>query len=75
MGWLIVIAFPLLIQNMTTAQLWLLIAGGMFYTCGVVFFALEHYLPQRKYFWMHEIFHVFVLGGSTLHTVMMFLIL
>ena len=75
MGWLIAIVLPLLIQNMTSTALWLLVIGGVSYTLGVVFFILEHKLPQRRYFWMHELFHVFVLGGSTLHTVVMFLIL
>ncbi len=75
MGWLIAIAFPLLVQNMTVMALRLLVAGGISYTLGVAFFALEHVLRQRKYFWMHEVFHVFVLGGSTLHTIVMFLIL
>ena len=75
MGWLVVIAISPLIQNMTTTALWLLFLGGLSYTFGVIFFTLEHILPQRKFFWMHEVFHVFVLGGSTLHTIMMFLIL
>lgn len=74
MGWLIVIALSPLTQNMTRAALWLLVAGGIAYTSGVLFFALEKILPPRKYFWMHEIFHVFVLAGSALHTVVMFLI-
>lgn len=75
MGWLIAIAFSSLVQNMTAASLWTLVAGGLSYTFGVVFFALEHILPPKKYFWMHEIFHVFVLGGSILHTIVMFQIL
>ena len=75
MGWLGAIAFSPLIHNMTTGAFWLLILGGFSYTLGVIFFTLEHILPQRKYFWMHEVFHVFVLAGSTLHTIVMFLIL
>jgi len=75
MGWLITVAFVPLIQSMTAATLWLLVAGGLSYTVGLAFFALDRVLPHKKYFWMHEIFHVFVLGGSTLHTIVMFLIL
>lgn len=75
MGWLIVIAFSPLLKSINTATLWLLLSGGLSYTIGVVFFALERIVPKRKYFSMHEIFHVFVLGGSTLHTIAMFFLL
>ncbi len=72
MGWLIAIAFSPLIEGMSGTTLILLIAGGLSYTIGILFFTLERVLPPRKYFWMHEIFHVFVLGGSALHTIVMF---
>lgn len=75
MGWLIIFFLPTLLQSMSMTALYLLIAGGISYTIGVVFFVLEEKLVPRKYFWMHEIFHIFVLGGSTLHTIMMFLLL
>ncbi|OHA38890.1 MAG: hypothetical protein A3I97_01390 [Candidatus Taylorbacteria bacterium RIFCSPLOWO2_02_FULL_44_35] len=75
MGWLITIAFVPLIQSMTAATLWLLVAGGLSYAVGLAFFALDRVLLHKKYFWMHEIFHIFVLGGSALHTIVMFLIL
>ncbi len=74
MGWLIVIAIRPLMANMGAAELWLLAAGGLAYTLGVVFFELENHVPQRKYFWMHEIFHVFVLAGSALHAMVMFML-
>jgi hemolysin III len=75
MGWMIILFLPTLREEMSTPTLSLLITGGVAYTLGVVFFVLESKLPQRKYFWMHEIFHVFVLLGSTLHTIMMFFLL
>jgi hemolysin III len=75
MGWLIIFFLPLLKENMSAAALILLIAGGISYTVGVVFFVLESKIRRIKYFSMHELFHVFVLGGSTLHTIMMFLLL
>ena len=75
MGWVIVIALAPLQETMETTVLWLLFAGGVSYTLGVAFFALDRILPQRKYVWMHEIFHLFVLGGSALHTVVMFSLL
>src|SRR3989338_7907651 len=63
MGWLIAIAFAPLIESMTLGALWLLVAGGFSYTIGAAFFALDRILPHKKFFWMHESFHVFVLGG------------
>jgi hemolysin III len=75
MGWMIIFFLPTLLSAMTTTSLMLLVAGGVSYSIGVVFFALESKFPPRKYFWMHEIFHVFVLGGTTFHTIMMFLLL
>ena len=45
----------------TSAESWLL-AGGLFYTLGVVFFILDHWYP-----WAHVIWHLFVLAGSISH--------
>lgn len=75
MGWCIVIAFAPLRAQLSTVELWLLFSGGLSYTVGVVCFVFDRVLHRRRYFWMHELFHVFVLGGSSLHTVFMFFIL
>lgn len=75
MGWLIALFIPLLVKEMSTTAFTLLVTGGVAYTIGVVFFVLESVVPPKKYFWMHEIFHICVLAGSTLHTIMMFLLL
>lgn len=61
MGWLAVIALkPLLASVPASGLLWLL-AGGMLYTLGVVFYAWKR-LPYN-----HLIWHLFVLAGSTCH--------
>ncbi len=75
MGWLIVIAIVPLIQGTSTATFVCLVCGGVAYTVGAVFFAIDSVIPKRQYFWMHEIFHLFVLAGSALHTIAMFLLL
>lgn len=75
MGWLICVAIVPLLEGLTTGEFWLLLSGGLAYTVGVIFYALERHLPQKKYFWMHEVFHIFVLGGSALHAVLMFYLL
>jgi hemolysin III len=64
MGWLIVLAInPLLAALPRTGFIWLL-AGGLLYTSGIVFYALD-----RRYPWMHGVWHLFVLAGSISHYV------
>jgi hemolysin III len=64
MGWLIVMAInPLLAALPRTGFIWLL-TGGLLYTSGIVFFALDHRYP-----WMHSMWHLFVLAGSISHYV------
>lgn len=75
MGWLIVIAIVPLIKGTSTPAFITLVCGGVAYTLGAVFFALDEIVPKKKHFWMHEIFHVFVLAGSALHTITMFLLM
>ncbi|MBR9690178.1 hemolysin III family protein [Candidatus Woesearchaeota archaeon] len=67
MGWIIVIAlYPLLKVLPMTGFLWLL-AGGVFYTLGTIFLALERIFPRKNHFWFHEVFHLFVIAGSFSH--------
>lgn len=75
MGWLLVVAFSPLQEEMNGTLFWLIFSGGMAYTVGVIFFILDKILIPRKYFWMHEIFHLFVLAGSALHAIAMFFLL
>lgn len=64
MGWLILLALgPLLAGLPFSGFVWLL-AGGLFYTGGIVFFALD-----RRYLWMHGLWHLCVLAGSISHYV------
>lgn len=68
MGWLIVVAVkPFLSFVPMNAVMWLL-AGGLFYTSGVVFFAWE----RLRY--SHGIWHLFVLAGSVCHFVAVVLV-
>ena len=74
MGWLCIFAFkPLFTAISQTAFAWLL-AGGIIYTIGGVIYALK--LPVlnkfHKNFGSHEIFHLFVLGGSVCHYYMIY---
>lgn len=71
MGWSVIIAMAPLIQAMPATGLGLLVAGGLSYTLGVVFYIAKG-MPFN-----HAIWHLFVLGGSILHffTVMYYVIL
>jgi hemolysin III len=61
MGWLIVTASSDLVANVGEQALYLLIAGGVAYTAGVIFYLADR-IP-----YMHAVWHLFVIGGSALH--------
>ena len=74
MGWVCVFVFgPLWNTLPHSAFLWLL-AGGIIYTIGGVIYALK--LPlfnsRHTFFGSHEIFHLFVMGGSFCHFIFMY---
>lgn len=62
MGWLVIIIVDPLINNLSTAGFYWLIAGGMFYTFGVIFYVLD-----SRHRFSHGIWHLFVLAGSLSH--------
>jgi hemolysin III len=62
MGWLCLVAIKPLLQALSYEGFLLLLAGGIFYTGGVVFYVLDH---RKPYF--HAIWHLFVLAGSASH--------
>ena len=59
MGWLIVVALRAIITALPMKGLLLLVAGGVAYTAGILF-----YKSQKSY--MHFVWHLFVLAGSVL---------
>jgi len=61
MGWLVVIAAKPLITHVSRAGIGWLVAGGILYTAGVVF-----YISKRIPFG-HAVWHLFVMAGSTCH--------
>src|SRR5436309_8439774 len=64
MGWTAVVAVaPLIRAFPPPALLWLLV-GGVLYTAGAVIYATRRPNPLPRVFGFHEIFHLFVLGGS-----------
>ena len=62
MGWLCVFALDKIVAALPPASFALLLAGGIFYTSGIVFYVLDH-----RYSWFHGVWHLFVLAGSVSH--------
>jgi hemolysin III len=67
MGWLIVFDFSTLSELMAPNGILLLFAAGLFYTVGIVFYAI-HKIPYN-----HVIWHLFVLAGAICHFFMVYL--
>jgi len=61
MGWLVLIAIKPVMSAVPLSGIAWLLAGGLFYTVGVLFFALKR-IPYN-----HAIWHVFVMAGSVCH--------
>lgn len=61
MGWLVVVALKPLLEALPMAGFYWLLAGGLFYTVGVIFFILDDTTGLRH---AHGIWHLFVLAGS-----------
>lgn len=67
MGWLAIIPYGELTAALAPKGLAWLIAGGLAYTVGVVFYAVEK-IPYNHFIW-----HLFVLGGASCHFFMVYL--
>lgn len=68
MGWVIVFGFKALAESMDRNGIILLVAGGLVYTLGAVLYRIG---DSRRYF--HSIWHFFVMGGSILHFLTIYL--
>jgi len=66
MGWLAIIPYGELTAALDPKGLAWLIAGGVAYTVGVVFYTVER-IPYNHFIW-----HLFVLGGAACHFVMVY---
>mgnify|MGYP005638832355 CR=1 FL=1 len=65
MGWMIVIKWQVLVDSIPSAALTLLLAGGISYTVGIIF-----YLIGTRIKFSHFLWHLFVIAGSLLHYIM-----
>lgn len=69
-GWMALAVFPQLLGVLTAAEFGLLLAGGIAYTVGIVFFALG-----KKVRWFHSVWHLFDIAGTALQFASILLIL
>jgi hemolysin III len=61
MGWMVVVAIKPLLDSVASEGLILLLAGGLCYSLGVIFYA------WKRLAYHHAVWHLFVMGGSLLH--------
>lgn len=61
MGWMIVFSIKDLVTALDPVGVWLLVAGGLAYTVGTIFYVL------KKVPYLHSIWHAWVLAGTGLH--------
>ncbi len=64
MGWVVLVAIAPLLRALGPAGFTWLAAGGVFYTAGIVFYALDRRITHA-----HGVWHLFVLAGSAAHYV------
>lgn len=72
MGWLALVFLPQLARNLPAAAIFWLAAGGVLYSVGAVIYGTKRWNPRPGTFGFHEIWHLFVLGGTGAHLAMMF---
>ncbi len=64
MGWVVIVALVPLYRALGSAGFAWLVAGGLFYTLGIAFYAID-----ERVSWAHGVWHLFVLAGSAAHFV------
>ncbi len=65
MGWVSLAALPSLLAALPPAAIGTLVAGGLFYTAGAIIYAARRPNPFPRVFGYHEVFHLFVIAGSS----------
>lgn len=67
LGWMIVLFWWDLWVGLSLPDLLLLVAGGILYTVGAILFGIGRKVP-----YMHSVFHLFCLGGSICHFILIY---
>jgi hemolysin III len=64
LGWVAIVAFPELWQELGVGGTLLVAAGGLLYTTGAIVYATQRPDPNPAVFGYHEIFHLFVIAAA-----------
>ncbi|ADU63739.1 MAG: hemolysin III family protein [Pseudodesulfovibrio sp.] len=72
MGWIALVGIYPLVRSLPLAGLTWLVSGGLLYSLGAVIYALKRPDPFPGSLGFHEIFHLFVIGGSACHFILMY---
>lgn len=77
MGWICIFVIGNLFSALSTVAFVWLVLGGVIYTVGGVIYSMKLSILNSKYthFGSHELFHLFVLGGSLCHMICMYYIM
>ena len=67
LGWVAVVAFPDLAQQLGAAAVALMAGGGLMYTAGAIIYAAGRPNPAPAVFGYHEIFHALVVAAAAAH--------
>jgi hemolysin III len=68
MGWAVLPFIPQTMEVLTLPGFWLLLSGGISYTLGAILYGIG---SKKK--WFHSVFHIFVVLGSILQFLSIFL--
>lgn len=68
MGWIVLFKIDLIKSSMPDPAFSLLVAGGLAYTAGIIFYIIDYRMKMAHFIW-----HLFVMAGSILHFLMMIL--
>ena len=72
LGWLSLALLPEFVRTLPAGAVVWLAVGGVLYTAGAVVYGTKRWNPKPGFFGFHEIWHLFVLGGTAAHVVTMF---
>ncbi len=67
MGWMVIFVASPLSKVLSSTGLFLLVLGGILYTVGGIIYAAKPNFLKSKHMGFHEIFHIFIMLGTTAH--------
>jgi len=73
MGWTALLAMPAFAAATSWALILLLLTGGILYSVGALIYGRRWPNPSPRIFGFHEIFHIFVIAGSIVFVIVMFI--